>query len=143
MFNKTQVGKFIIIFVGILMIALGVLSLIGGINLLGHTDVSWVNIVFGVLLCILFLVLLIGGIVIAWIGASLKATKGNLAEENMPKDAGIVNAVLCPKCGTKVEEGEFCPKCGKSVMKKIRCPECNKLNFVNNEVCVHCGTKLK
>ncbi|MCQ2573379.1 MAG: hypothetical protein MJ182_05755 [Treponema sp.] len=56
---------------------------------------------------------------------------------------------VCPKCGTKYENGNFCENCetedGNPVRleeQKISCPQCGKLYSVGTKFCSDCGVKL-
>jgi len=88
-----------------------VMTIFGAINLGAK---NWLAgallLVFGILLAIASVVALIWGIYTTWLGFSVKATKGSIAEDNLSK--GTVNGKKCPKCGvTNTCDATECQVC--------------------------------
>ena len=111
-------------------------------NLLSQFLIGTVNIAFGILLVLLGLFLVPLGLYMLFIGASVKATKGSLKEDNIAIN-GTVNMKKCKKCGHEVSENDlFCPKCGASLLDKKVCPKCGATNMSENIKCSSCGADL-
>ena len=105
-------------FISAIIIALGVILGVTGIILLVNSgigsDLSVIKLVFGIVLTLLGLLGLGFGIAFTCIGASLKATKGSIAEGNAAK--GTVNMNKCENCGAEVEPGvKICAKCEENL----------------------------
>ncbi|MBO5954856.1 MAG: zinc ribbon domain-containing protein [Clostridia bacterium] len=105
-------------FISAIILALGVILSVVGIILLVNSgigkDLSVIKLVFGIILIVLGLAGVGFGIAFSWIGASLKATKGSIAEDNAAK--GTVNMNKCENCGAEVEPGvKICAKCEENL----------------------------
>ena len=150
MANKIEKQKGGLLALSIVSIVLGVLSLVGGILLIvfgaksvsGEVAKGVVMLVFGILLVLLGLFLVPLGLYMLFIGASVKATKGSLKEDNIAIN-GTVNMKKFKKCGHEVSENDlFCPKCGASLLDKKVCPKCGATNMSENIKCSSCGADL-
>lgn len=123
--NSIQKQKGGLLFLGIGALVLSILSIAGGVALIvnGAKAVAEqvsvggiVMLVFGVILCILFVVGFIFATYSIFVGVALKATKGSIKQGNIAKEGGTVNMVKCDKCGTELKTGETaCSNCGKKV----------------------------
>ena len=145
MFNVIQKGKTALIVLGVLAILFSIGFAVGGVFLLidaftGETF-GVVQLIFGIILCILFIPFIIIGIYFVWIGAVMKATKGSVVEGNV--GMGTMNATLCDYCGAQITNEKFCPNCGRSTDKSVSCPKCGFSNHSNNSHCANCGEILK
>ena len=120
--NKIEKQKRALIILGIVIIALSVLSLVFGIVLTvsGAKDLSEtiniIKLVFGILLILVSIPFGWASIKYIWVGAYLTATKGSIKEGNIAKEGGTVNMKKCDKCGTEIKDGEtVCSNCGKAI----------------------------
>ncbi len=121
--NAIEKQKNGLIGLGIAVLVFGMIAIAGGIVLtifgsteLGNKGVSsasgWIMLVLGIILIILSLVALICGIRVIWIASALKATRGSIAEGNIPKECGTPNGIKCPKCGaTNTPDVTECQVC--------------------------------
>ena len=120
--NTIEKQKRALIILGVVIIALSVLSLIFGIILtvtgaknLSET-INIIKLVFGILLILVSIPFACASIKYIWVGAYLKATQGSIKEGNIAKEGGTVNMKKCDKCGTQIKEGETaCSNCGKEI----------------------------
>ena len=120
--NKIEKQKRALIILGVVIIALSVLSLVFGIVLTvsGAKDLSEtiniIKLVFGILLILVSIPFGWASIKYIWVGAYLTATKGSINEGNIAKEGGTVNMKKCDKCGTEIKDGEtVCSNCGKAI----------------------------
>ena len=105
-------------FISAIILAIGVILGVTGVILLVNCgigkDLSIIKLVFGIILSLLGLLGIGFGIAFTWIGSSLKATKGSIAEGNAAK--GTVNMTKCENCGAEVEPGvKICAKCEENL----------------------------
>mgnify|MGYP003296374541 CR=1 FL=1 len=77
---------------GVVMVVFGVMNLIKS-----SIAPGLVLTIIGALLAIAGCAATIWGFYATWVGFSIKATKGSVAEDNLSK--GTVNGKVCPKCG--------------------------------------------
>lgn len=143
--NKIEKNKLALQILSIIFLVSSILILILGISMLvgslAGEGVKVVPMVFGIIFILFSVPIFILGFYGIFVGISLKATKGSVAQENLGK--GTVNATLCQKCGTKLNGEEFCPKCGMSANSKVKCPKCEAENDVGNANCTSCGAELR
>ena len=116
--NKIEKGKSQLKSLGTICLALGViLSVVGVVLMLtcaisGSLNVA--KLIVGIILFILGVAGLAVGVNFTWVSSALKATKGNLAEENLGK--GTVNMNKCKNCGAEVKKGEdICENCKENL----------------------------
>ena len=105
---------------GILLLAGGVLLIVFGAKKLGDSNyvAGVIMLVFGVILALGGPIAMAWGIRYIWVGASLKATKGSIANENLAKTNQSDSVVKCPKCGcTNSKENTNCSNCGEPLVK--------------------------
>lgn len=142
--NRTEKGKTALISVGVITLILSVAAIIGGvlliINAVSGDAISVVGLIFGILLCLLFIFGLIIGIYFTWVGSVLVAKKGSVVEDNLGHDT--MNAKLCRVCGVELNNESFCPSCGKSTFSSCSCPKCGFCNYIENKHCANCGEIL-
>ena len=94
---------------GVILVIFGALDLLNQVWLAGGLKLG-----FGALLVIIGAIGACWGIKYIWVGSSLKATKGAIAEENLAKDAPGKNVIKCPHCGcTNSKENTVCSNCQK------------------------------
>lgn len=118
--NIIEKQKGALIGIAIAVLVLGLLAAIGGIILVvfGALKIAS-SLVTGLVMLIIGAILVIAsgiGVVWSvgaiWLGASVKATKGSIADTNIAK-AGTVNGKVCPKCGcTNTPDSSVCAVCG-------------------------------
>ncbi len=137
--NYVEKGKVALILFGVALFVLCAICEVVGIVLLTNYTVT--NLIFGIILIIVGVFLLLLGIYFVWVGASQKATKGSIKEQNdIAKNT--VNAKLCSKCGNEVPTGaEYCPKCGQTSSSCKVC-ECGAENNIENTKCTSCGKDI-
>lgn len=121
--NKIQKQKEMLIAIGIILLALSIGLVVGGIVMLtagipAIADNNLVNgvvlVVFGIVSLVLFLPALGIGIYCTWLGFYTSATKGSIKQGNIAKEGGTVNMQKCDRCGTEKAEGQtHCSECGK------------------------------
>lgn len=148
--NKIERGKKGLIIIGVCALVLAVASLIGAVFVIISgvksvaNQVSVANVfelVGGAILVIISFLLVYVGIYFTWVGASMKATKGSIADGDLCK--GTVNMTKCSKCGSQVEAGdEACVNCGASLKKKKTCPKCGAEVRANAKHCTKCGEQF-
>ena len=105
-------------FVGAIVLALGVILAVTGVVLLLTCgigkDLSVIKLVFGIILLLIGIAGLACGVVFSWVGKSVVATQGSIAEDNLGK--GTVNMNKCENCGAEVEAGvKICAKCEENL----------------------------
>ena len=144
--NKIEKGKKTLIIFGAVGILLSILAICFGVVLIvnGIKDLASaggiISLVFGIILCLLFPVLIVFGIYLCIMGMSVKAVNGSIKQDNL--GSGTVNMNKCSNCGVEVKEGQnFCPECGKSLLTTKTC-ECGAENPTEAKVCVKCGKKF-
>ena len=146
MLNKIQKGKKDLIILGVFLSILTVICIVGAILCIvgGAINQRWWLYIIGALLLILGLIGICVCVTFLWTAFSLKATKGNLKEGNIPLENGTINAKRCANCGADVKDGdEFCPTCGKPTSNKKICANCNAENDATARVCTKCGQELE
>ena len=115
--NKIEKGKANLKTLGIILLAISVLTLVGGILLIVFAfglKLNVLRLIFGILTLLFSIPCLYVGIHFTWVASSLKATKGSIAEDNLAK--GTVNMKKCTNCGAEVEEGKnICAKCEENL----------------------------
>lgn len=122
--NKIQRQKGGLLLLGIIAFVVAVLFVVFGILLLvkgignvadGATlAVGIIEIVFGVIMCLLFFPAIIFAVYALSVTLALKATVGSLKMGNIAKEGGTINMKKCDKCGTELKDGEnVCSNCGK------------------------------
>ena len=91
---------------GIISLIFGLGAVVGGIFMIisGVTNIGTSNqttgiilLVFCIILAILSVLAVIWGVYATWVGFSIKATRGTIAEDDEAK--GSQNTKRCPKCG--------------------------------------------
>lgn len=120
---KPTKGKTISITLSIFILILALGAIIGGIFMLvlgisNNTEILPIVLfsVFGAILIIIGLGLLTFGIWSLWIGCSLVATKGSIANDNSVA-TNKLNKV-CPECGcTNTNNVDTCQSCGTKLDK--------------------------
>ena len=111
--RKNQLGFISAIIIAISVI-LGVVGIILIVNAVG-TDLIVSKLVWGIVLAVLGLIGLGFGIFFSIINSSLKATQGNIAEDNSIAKK-TVNMNKCQNCGAEVEAGKtICAKCEENL----------------------------
>lgn len=146
MLNKIQKGKKNLIILGIILTILTVLCIVGAVLCIvnGAVNSKWWLLVIGALLFIIGLIGIFVCVTFLWTAFSLKATKGNLKEGNIPLENGTINAKRCQNCGEDIkDDDEFCPKCGKPTSGKKICANCKAENNATARVCTKCGQELE
>ena len=130
--------------IGALALAGGIVLLVFGIrNISERLVVAIIEMVIGVLCIIGGGYFSIVGTYVMLVGASVKATKGSIAEGNIAK-AGTVNMLKCKNCGSEVhEDDKVCGNCGHSLVNKNICPKCGATNMSENKKCSACGADLE
>lgn len=120
MSNKIEKQRTALRAIGIVALALGFLGAVGGIIMTVFGIIGLVNsnnLVGDILLLVFGVLLLIGGVLAVvwaftatWVGFSIKATQGSIAEGDLSK--GTVNGKKCPKCGcTNTPDATECTSC--------------------------------
>ncbi|MBQ9795917.1 MAG: hypothetical protein IJW36_03055 [Clostridia bacterium] len=105
-------------FVGVVILALGVILAVTGVVLLLTCgigkDLSVLKLVFGIILLVVGIAGLAIGVIFSWTGKAVVATKGSIAEDNLGK--GTVNMNKCENCGAEIEAGKtICDKCEENL----------------------------
>lgn len=126
MSNRIEKEKGFLIALSVIALILGLSAVVGGIVIIANnvasltstdtevTSASIVSLVFSIIL--LFCGALLGafGVRYLWIGLSIKATKGSVAQDNLSK--GTPNGKVCPKCGcTNTPDSTVCTSCGEKL----------------------------
>lgn len=123
--------SFVNVFVGLLLLGLGLLSLI--------MLVSKDQYVLGLILCCIFL---LAGVFIAnfspsifKVGFTFYMTAKCLADD--------IEISKCPFCGRNISENNnFCGKCGAKIKLQAECSNCGDINSNNARFCKKCGNSL-
>lgn len=105
-------------FIGVIILALGVIFAATGVVLILTCgigkDLSVLKLVFGIVFAVLGVAALSLGVSFTWIASSLKATQGSISEEILGK--GTVNMHKCENCGAEVEAGtKLCAQCEENL----------------------------
>ena len=140
--NKIEKGKKSLIALGVVILVLTGISLVGAVLCTIAAAARWWLIAISAVLYGIGIFGLIVGVTFVWTGVSLKATKGNLREGNIPLEGGT-NATLCPNCGAKINpDDKFCPECTKPTSTIVVCKKCKAQNESTSKVCTKCGEPL-
>ena len=149
--NKIEKGKTGLIGLGVGALVLALLSLVGAVFVIidGIRSVSVAvsvanifEIIGGAILCIVAFLLIYVGIYFTWIGSSMKAVKGSIADDDLCK--GTVNMIKCENCGSEVtSEDQVCGNCGYSLAKTVKCPACGENVDASKKFCTKCGAEIK
>lgn len=149
--NIIQKGKRQLIWLGVIVLILALAFLGGGIALIvagagaiaeSAITVGVFEIIFGVVAILLGMIGAILAVVFLWTAGAMKATQGNISEDNL--GIGTINMIKCPNCGTAVKDGEeFCSNCGKSLKKTKTCPHCNAEIPADAKHCNKCGQEVE
>lgn len=143
MLNKIQKGKRALITIGVILIVFSVLASIGAVVCTINAIDRWWMMAIAAVLYLLGILGLIVGITFVWTACAMKATTGNLKEGNIPLEAGTINAIKCPNCGSDIQpQDKFCPKCGKDTSGQKVCANCKAVNTQDAKVCTQCGKDL-
>ena len=123
--NSIQKKKGALLILAIIVLVLGASALVGGIILVifGAKGLANSELAKGILMLVFGAILVIAGLIGAawgiryiWVGASIKATNGSIAEENLAMNKEGKNIVRCPKCGcVNSKENNVCSNCGASL----------------------------
>ncbi|MDD6302185.1 MAG: hypothetical protein PUA56_02595 [Bacillales bacterium] len=118
--NRIEKQKHLLIGLSIAAIVLGLAAFGGGLTLGIMQIIKTIStkeyirivlVVLGFVLAFIGGASVVFGIYYVWIGSSVKATKGSIAEDNLSK--GSVNGKVCPKCGcTNTPDVDKCQVCG-------------------------------
>lgn len=141
--NKIQKGKAGLLSLGIILIITGIVCGIFAVicTTNGAVNNQWWLWIVAALLYVFALAGLIIGIVFTWTAASLKATKGSIAEDNL--GIGTVNMIKCSNCGNQLNATDkCCGNCGKELNDTTTCPNCNAKTKKDNKHCTNCGQDL-
>ena len=148
--NKIQKGKRSVIIIGVCALVLALASLAGGVwaivdgikNIAGTGGaVPIIELLGGVLLCIIAFLLIYAGIYFTWVGATLKAFNGSIADGDLCK--GTVNMNKCANCGAEIKDGdETCAACGKKIASTKKCAKCGAEVRADAKHCTKCGEDL-
>ena len=112
--RKGQLG-FISAIISAISVIVGVVGIILIVNATG-TNLSVGKLVGGIILTLIGLVGLGFGIFFSIMTSALKATKGNVSEDNSIAKK-TVNMNKCENCGAEIEAGKtICDKCEKNLM---------------------------
>lgn len=148
--NKIQKGKRSVIIIGVCALVLALASLAGSVWTIidGIRKISTVGgaipiieLIGGVLLCIVAFLLIYAGIYFTWVGSTLKAFNGSIADGDLCK--GTVNMKKCANCGAPVQDGEeACAACGNKLSSKKKCEKCGAEVRADAKHCTKCGEDL-
>lgn len=148
--NKIEKGKRSVITIGVCALILALASIVGAVfvildgvkSVAIQANVSNIfELVGGAILVVVAFLLIYCGIYFVWVGATLKAIDGSVAEANLSK--GTVNMKKCSKCGSEVGEGdEVCANCGCSLKETKKCPKCDAEVKADAKHCTKCGEEL-
>ncbi len=139
-YREKRYGKLSLILFSILVIALGVAAVYGGIfvyNLIPH----WSKYLVIVLAIILGLFLVILGAVMFGVALGMSGRNKSVRDVNSTK--GTKYDRLCEFCGRVIsKKANFCEHCGKKLNEgtgiKI-CPDCKTKNKSSAKFCEKCG----
>ncbi len=119
--NRIEKGKkqliwlsIIVLVVSIGILAGGIALIVSGANAIVDADVLSIvlQIVGGSIMSMAGLVGVVLAIVMVWTGGSLRATRGNIAEDNSLAK-GTINMEKCQKCGCETKNHKHTCECKK------------------------------
>ena len=143
-YREKRYGKLAFILFSVLLIALSVASVLGGVYAFKNLD-NWARIA-------LLVVGIIGGLAFGGFGLFLFLMSFSLINQSQSvrdgnKAKGIANTRLCDFCGRVItKNAEFCEHCGekqKTGNGLKSCPSCKTKNSGAAEFCEHCGAKFE
>lgn len=143
-YREKKYGKFTLILVSLLLMALAVGFVYGGVYALLKMVhwAKWIILAVGIILAIPCLIF--GGIMFT---VSLSMTGRNKSVRDVNSGKGIADTRLCDKCGRVIsKKAEYCEHCGTKQVSGLgmkTCPYCKTKNSGAAEFCEKCGKSLK
>ena len=137
--------KLLLLSIAVWIFSLG--SLGGGITLIVFGAMAnavgnkiWM-IILGSFLSVIGIVLGVFAVSMLFTSVSMiKHLKGSSKDGN--NAGGVVNAILCPKCGEDLHGMVYCAKCGTYIDGTRKC-KCGKINEPDAQYCVSCGRRFE
>ena len=130
--ERIMIVSFVNIFVGILLLGLGILSLI----MLLLKD----QYILGMILFIVFL--FAGAFIVNFSPALFKV--GFTFYMTSKCLVGDIVMSKCPFCGSSISDSDnFCGKCGAKLLKSKCCKVCETQNEEDADYCINCGKKFE
>lgn len=141
-YREKKYGKLTFILFSLVVIALAVASVYGGIYAVINMT-HWAKYIIVVVASLVGLCLGFFGIFMFAISFSMINHSKSVRDVNSSKGVSGVN--LCDKCGRPIDKkAEYCNHCGASQESnfEIQCPECKTKNPATAEFCSKCGAKF-
>jgi len=142
-YREKRYGKFTMILVSLLMVALAVAAVWGGIYAFTHITM-WAKYLLLVLGIIVGLAVGGFGLFMFFIALSMSGKSKSVRDINKTK--GTAGTRLCEVCGRVIsKKAEFCEHCGdrqESMADYKICPKCKSKNNATADFCQKCGEKF-
>lgn len=143
-YKEKRYGKLTLRLVSLLLVALAVASVWGGVYALNHMS-HFAKYVIMVVAVIVALGLAGFGLFMFAITFSMINSSKSVRDGN--KSKGIAHARLCDKCGRVISKvAEYCEHCGQKQQTGLgmkTCPECKTKNSGTAEFCEKCRYEFK
>ena len=143
-YREKRYGKLTFTIVSLMLIALAVASIWGGIYAVLHMA-HWAKYIIVVVAIIVGLALGLFGLFMFLMSFSLINKSQSVRDGN--KSKGIADTRLCDKCGRVITKAaEFCEHCGSKQETGLglkNCPECKTKNSGTAKFCEKCGYEFK
>lgn len=142
-YREKKYGKFVFVLIALILIALAVGAVYGGIYAVLHMT-HWAKYIIIVVASILGLALGLFGIFLILFSFSLIGTWKTVRDKNT---TGKSATRLCDKCGRVItKNAEFCEHCGAKQQTGLglkTCPNCKTKNSGKAAFCEKCGYEFK
>ena len=143
-YREKRYGKFVVILVSLLLLALAAGSVYGGVYAIMHMA-HWSKYVIIVVACIVGLFLALMGFGLLLMSFSMIDSWKSGRDGN--KSKGVSNVRLCDKCGRVItKKALVCEHCGAKQETGLglkECPECGTKNSGPAAFCEKCGHEFK
>ena len=142
-YREKRYGKFTMILVSLLLVALAVAAVWGGIYAFTHITMwaKYLLLVLGIVVG-----LAVGGFGLFMFCIALSMSGKSKSVRDVNKTKGISGTRLCEVCGRVIsKKAEFCEHCGdrqESMADYKICPKCKSKNNATAEFCQKCGEKF-
>lgn len=143
-YREKRYGKTAFVFLGLLLIALAVGAVYGGVYAVLHMA-HWSKYIIVSVAGVFGLIFGAFGVFLVLISFSMINSWKSVRDGN--KSIGTANKLLCEKCGRVIAKGAlYCEHCGAKQqmghgMKD--CPQCKTKNSGNAKFCEKCGYKFE